>query len=142
MFLESVRTCQAYILGEPILARWIKGKGKDINPKSIVEKLEDNKELFVDGSVRNLEYSKLYTVLISMMEVDDRIPEFEKAEIIEKAVKKAAKGTITEQSLLKATCIIENQYLTRPQHDYILVTHISNFADNFVARGIFTFMLC
>jgi hypothetical protein len=105
------------------VARW----SKDYNPQPLLDRLNKSRSINKDGQVQfgGFGIYKYLAHIDLMLELAIDVPGYEKRGLVQNAIFKAGKATITKGSLLKELNLIEKQYLVAEDKIYYLASSIS-----------------
>lgn len=110
-------------------AKWNSEILNKIDLKKILEIIDNSKGTGANGKpdfTFTLEYLDCKAILCNAVDFNEKIPTSEKESIVYKAqVAVAAKGTITEDKIIKEIKKIERNYLRQTEKRYVLCTSIS-----------------
>jgi hypothetical protein len=99
------------------------------DPSELANRIEQTRKVGDDGSVSfesGFDFKVFDTLLYSMLDFSDDIPEIEGRNIARRSIFDAGeKGEITPQRLLAEVNILENKYLKQPIERFVLSTSIS-----------------
>lgn len=100
----------------------------DFDPNELAIRIEKSRKVAEDGSVtfEGWDFRLYGTLLYSMLDFSEEIPEIDARNITRKSIRKAGeKGEISKNSLLKEIKILENKYHKQPVERFALATSLS-----------------